>query len=161
VRLRYRCSDVLRGILIYSSGDTAASLILSQFSVTRLLGMMAVGGCIYALEIPAYFRWIHRKCGGMEGFKGSMARTGLALLYFNPLWIARHLLFIQLFSQNTSAIGFGLLRTGLLSFSANIPVAVTANYIIQNKIPLKWRFFSSAVFSSMMAVYYALSSSIF
>ncbi len=90
-----------------------------------------------------------------------MARTGLALLYFNPLWIARHLLFIALLTGNTSSIGWGLLRLGAISFAVNIPVAFTANFLIQNMVPLRWRFFSSAVFSSLMAVYYALSGTIF
>lgn len=159
--LRYRASDVIRGILIYSSGDTVASILLSQFSLHRMLGMMIVGGAVYALEIPCYFRWIERRTAGLTGLRCSLSRTGLALLYFNPLWITRHLLFIQLISLNMGGIGWGLLRTGTLSFCANVPVAFAANFLIQNRVPLKWRFFSSAVFSSLMAVYYAMSQTIF
>lgn len=161
LKLRYRVSDILSGVLIYSSGDTIASIAMSEFSLVRMLGMMVIGGTVYAFEIPNYFRWIDTKTAGISGLRGSLSRTGLAVLYFNPLWIARHLLFIQVLQGSWSNINSSLLSLGLYSFAANVPVAFTANYVIQNKIPLKWRFFSSAVFSSLMAVYYAVSKVIF
>ncbi len=58
-------------------------------------------------------------------------------------------------------INLGLFIIVLKSFTVNIPVAFAANYIIQNKIQLKYRFLSSAIFSSLMAIYYALSVVIF
>jgi len=161
LKLRYSFTDVLRGVLIYSTGDTIASLILSDFSPLRMLGMMLIGGTVYAFEIPNYFRWIDTKTERLNGFRGSLSRAGLAILYFNPLWIARHLLFIQILSGNWEGIGWNLLRLGACSFAVNVPVAFTANYMIQNRVPLKWRFFCSAVFSSLMAIYYAMSQVIF
>lgn len=161
MKLRYGKADILRGVLIYSTGDTIASILMSQFSLVRMLGMMIVGGTVYAFEIPNYFRWIDTKTAGVNGLRGSLSRAGLAILYFNPLWIARHLLFIQILQGSWSSINFSLLSLGFYSFAANVPVAFTANYVIQNNVPLKWRFFSSAVFSSLMAVYYALSQVIF
>jgi hypothetical protein len=148
-------------VLIYSTGDTIASLILSDFSPVRMLGMMLIGGTVYAFEIPNYFRWIDEKTERRTGFRGSLSRTGLAILYFNPLWIARHLLFIQILSGNWDSIGWNLLRLGTYSFAANAPVAFTANYLIQNRVQFKWRFFCSAAFSSVMAIYYAMSQVIF
>jgi hypothetical protein len=115
VKFRYRRFDIILGILIYSSGDTAASLMLSEFSIWRLLGMMFIGGTVYAFEIPNYFRWIDYRTGGLKGMQASLLRTGLAFLYFNPLWIARHLLFIQVFSGNWGGINFNLLKLGLYS----------------------------------------------
>jgi hypothetical protein len=152
---------MLRGLLIYSTGDTVASLILSQFSLTRMLGIMLVGATVYAFEIPRYFRWIDLKTRGLRGLKGSLSRTGLAILYFNPLWIARHLLFIALFSGRIDTIDWGLMRIAVCSFSVNIPVTLVVNFMIQNRVPFRWRFFASAVFSSLMAVYYAMSQVIF
>lgn len=157
----YRAPDMLRGLLIYAAGDTCASLILSQFSLSRMAGMMLVGATVYALEIPRYFRWIDNRTRSMEGMSGAISRTGLAMLYFNPLWIARHLLFIQIFSGRWDSVNWDLLRIGLYSFAVNVPLALGANYLIQNRISLKWRFFASAVFSALMAVYYALSQVIF
>ncbi|MCK4504081.1 MAG: hypothetical protein KAW14_00575 [Candidatus Aegiribacteria sp.] len=161
VKLRYRRFDIILGILIYSSGDTAASLVLSEFSIWRLLGMMFIGGTVYAFEIPNYFRWIDYRTGGLKGMQVSLLRTGLAFLYFNPLWIARHLLFIQVFSGNWGGISFNLLKLGLYSFLVNIPITFIANYAIQNRISLKWRFLANAVFSSLMVFYYALSKVLF
>lgn len=148
--------DARQGLLIYATGDAIAAWVTGEFQWTRLLGMMLVGGTVYALEIPNYFRWIARRAGGC-----GWCRSVLALLYFNPLWIARHLLFIRLFSGQWDAIGWELLRLGAWSFAANIPVSFIANYLIQNRVPPPWRFVGSAVFSALMAVYYALSGVLF
>ncbi len=39
-----RGTDVVRGMLIYPAGDTAAALLTGGFSPLRLAGMMVVGG---------------------------------------------------------------------------------------------------------------------
>lgn len=143
-------------------GDTIAALLLHQFSFTRILGVCLVGALIYAFEIPNYFRWIDKKTTSVTPeittVKKSLIRTGLALLYFNPLWIARHLLFINLFSGNFYAINFSILSIATKSFLVNVPLSLLANYLIQNVLPYKFRFVASAVFSSLMAIYYALST---
>ena len=153
-QLKYRKSDVIRGLIIYPLGDSIAALLLYEFSIYRLLGMMIVGSLVYSLEIPAWFSYICKRYNGMH-------RTLMAMLYFNPLWIARHLLFIFLFTGQISMVHWSILSIALKSFAINLPLAFAANYIIQNKLPLRWRFFSSAVFSSLMAIYYALSRVIF
>ena len=159
MKIEYTKANIIRGILIYSVGDTIAALLLGEFLLSRLTGIALISATIYAVEIPNYFRWIDYKTryGQFLSFK----RTGLALLYFNPLWIARHLLFIKLFSFYWSEINWDLLRIGLYSYLVNIPLSFLANYIIQNKVPLKWRFTASAIFSALMAVYYALSAVLF
>ena len=63
----------------------------------------------------------------------------------------------RLFSGRPEAIDASLLTIGLTSFALNLPVALTANYLIQNRLPLRWRLTGSASFSALMAVYYALS----
>ena len=149
-----------RGALIYSLGDLVAGLILNQFSIARTLGMVIVGGTVYALEIPRYFRWIDGKTAALSAFRRTLGRTGLALLYFNPLWIARHLALIHLFSGRVLFPG-ELIRLGLHSFIWNIPISFCANHLIQNRVSLRYRFPASAIFSALMAVYYALSEVIF
>jgi hypothetical protein len=154
-------SDIIRGALIYSTGDTVASLILHEFMWSRLLGIMLIGATFYALEIPTYFRWIDLKTKEKAGFRLILTRTILAILYFNPLWIARHLAFIQISSGHIQDITWDILRVASLSFLGNIPVSLLANYIIQNKIHFRFRFFASAVFSALMAIYYALGKVLF
>lgn len=144
-------------MLIYTIGDSIASLITAQFSVERSLGIMLIGGTIYALEIPHYFRWIDKFIVSKPGLTTTFKRALLAMAYFNPLWIARHLFFINFFSGNWDAISWSLLETGTLSFTANIPLSLCGNYIIQNKLPFKWRFVGSGIFSGILAIYYALS----
>ncbi len=152
--LKYRLPDIIKGLIIYSAGDTAASLMMHEFSVQRMLGIMFVGGFVYSLEIPAWFNCINEKYTGLQ-------RTLMATLYFNPLWIARHLIFISLFSGQISQIHWSILSVALKSFATSLPVAFAANHVIQNKIPLQWRFFASAIFSSLMAIYYPLSRMLF
>jgi len=157
----YTRPNALRGLLIYASGDTVAAFLLGQFTWGRLIGIMLVGATFYALEIPNYFRWIDRRTANRSPWHAAMERTGLALLYFNPLWIARHLLFIALFSGRCENIRWHLLLIATRSFLVNIPISFSANFIIQNRVKLKWRFVASAVFSALMAIYYALSEVIF
>ena len=123
--------------------------------------MIVVGATFYAFEIPNYFDWIVKKTQDLKGLKATLSKTGLAIAYFNPLWIARHLLFIKLFSGQFDAIGFNLLEIAFWSFLVNIPISFVANYVIQNRFKLKWRFVGSAIFSALMAIYYALSEVIF
>jgi len=59
--------------------------------------MVLIGATVYAFEIPNYFAWIDWKTASITGIKKTMAKTGLAIAYFNPLWIWRHLVFIKLF----------------------------------------------------------------
>lgn len=153
--------DALRGMAIYGSGDTIAALILDEFLWTRLLGMMLVGGILYAWEVPHWFRWIDRGVPAGAGWKTALRRTALAMLYFNPLWIARHLAFIALFSGDWVALNLGLVDIGVRSFIVNIPLALLANWAIQNRLSYRRRFVASALFSALMAIYYALSSAIF
>lgn len=123
--------------------------------------MILVGATFYAFEIPNYFDWIVKKTEHQKGLKATLSKTGLAILYFNPLWIARHLLFIKLFSGQFESIGWNLLEIAFWSFLANILISFIANYVIQNQFILKWRFLASAIFSALMAIYYALSETFF
>jgi len=154
-------NNIIKGALIYSIGDSIAALILHEFSLTRLFGMAFIGATFYAFEIPNYFNWIETKTKNLKGFTYLISKTGLAIAYFNPLWIARHLFFIKLFSGNFEALNFNLLYIAWISFLVNIPISFFANFIIQTKTPLKWRFFASAIFSALMAIYYALSETLF
>jgi hypothetical protein len=160
-KLQYSKVDITKGALIYSLGDVVAALLLGEFSWSRLLGMMFIGATVYAFEIPNYFRWIDKRTAGLTGIRSTLSKTMLAMLYFNPLWIARHILFIKLFSGLFWDIGCHILLIAFWSFLANILISFAGNYVIQNKIHLKWRFLASAIFSALMAIYYALSEVLF
>ncbi len=157
----YSKKNIIKGAIIYSIGDAIASLFLHEFSITRFIGMLLVGATIYAFEIPNVFIWIDKKTQNLQGLQKTVTKTLLAILYFNPLWIARHLFFIKLFSQKHTEINLHLLEISWWSFLVNIPISFIANYLIQNKIKLENRFLASAVFSGLMAIYYALSETIF
>jgi len=157
----YSKNNIFKGALIYATGDTIAAVILGEFNMMRLLGMMLIGATFYAFEIPNYFKWIETKTQNLKGLTYLLSKTGLAIAYFNPLWIARHLFFIKLFSGQSDALNWSLLSIALISFAVNIPISFIANFLIQTKTPLKWRFLASAIFSALMAIYYALSETLF
>jgi hypothetical protein len=161
IKLQFTKQNIIKGALIYSAGDSIAAILLDEFTIFRLLGMILVGATIYAFEIPNYFNWIDKKTTNLSGVKKTLAKTGLAIAYFNPIWIFRHLAFIKLFSGNFNDVNFNLLQIAGISFLVNIPVSFIANYGIQNKIKLDWRLIASAIFSAIMAIYYALSETIF
>ena len=157
----YTKQNIVRGLSIYTVGDTIAAIVIGEFAWSRVIGMMIIGGTLYALEIPNYFRWIDRKAEKDKSTKSGLYRTLLAMAYFNPLWIARHLCLIKIISLQFGDIHWGLIEVGLWSFLVNIPVTFAANYFIQNKLLYQWRFVGSAVFSALMAVYYAVSEALF
>jgi len=148
-------------MLIYTSGDSVAALIEGEFSYQRVLGMMLVAGTLYALEIPNYFLWIDKQVPSAQNLITTFKRAFLAMAFFNPLWIARHLVFIHLFTGHWQAINWGLLEACTVSFIVNIPLSLTVNYLIQNKLSFKRRFMASSLFSAVLAVYYALSEVLF
>lgn len=150
----------LRGGLIYAGGDTIATLITGEFLLSRVLGMLIIGATLYATEIPAYFRWIDKHFG-KPGHWNPLKKALLAQAFFNPLWIARHLLFIRLFSDRWLEIDWHLLSVGLDSFLHIVPIGLLMNYTIQNLVPLNWRFLVSASYSALMAIYFALSEVLF
>jgi len=150
-------TDFFCGMFVYAIADTIATFILGKFDFVRLIGMLFVGGVIYASEIPLYFKWLEKNVKPSSTFK----RALFSVAYFNPLWIMRHLFFIALFSAQWDLINWKLLAIASYSFIIVFPVGLTFNYILQNKIPLKWRFISSATYSGLMAIYYALSRAVF
>lgn len=148
--------NALQGMLIYTLGDLTAQLLLQQVHIGRVLGVMVMGATIYAVEIPTWFAFIDRRVTTQLPSRRAVQRTVLALLYFNPLWIARHLFCLKLFAGEV--VTPDLARVAMLSWLANLPIAVLANLLIQVKVPLRWRFVASATFSGLMAVYYAMSA---
>lgn len=153
----------IRGLIIYPLGDTIAQLILGDVNVLRITILAVVGCFLYSFEIGKWFGYIEKK------FKNPFLKTCLAVAYFNPLWIARHFLFIelalhpQLFTNGHDFIQLlnRVVLSGCRSFAGAVLVSLVANYLIQNKVPLKNRFLLSACFSACMGIYYALAKTWF
>lgn len=161
MRFTFTKNNMIRGAVIYAIGDSIAALITDDFSLQRLLGIIFLGGIVYAFEIPNLLGWIKENFYDKEVKHGKIYSTLIFSIYFNPLWIARHLLILNLFEGNFGEINMNLLSIGIDSFIYSTPVALPANYIITNVISYKWRFTVSAIFSGMMALYYALSETWF
>ncbi|MCP5207870.1 MAG: hypothetical protein H7A01_11740 [Hahellaceae bacterium] len=152
----YQRRDLVTGFFIYGVGDAVASVLSDSFSLQRLFGMALIGALMYGLEIPHYFHWVAKKTQPLNRAKAAMARTLFAMLYFNPLWVARHLAIIGLL--NGERLPPSLFLIALQSFLSAMPLTVFANMLIQNAVPLKNRFIASALFSCFMAIYYPLAA---
>ena len=148
--------NALRGGVIYGAGDSVATLIGGEFQWPRMLGVILLGASVYATEIPAYFAWLDRRFSARTR-ANAIRRALLAQAFFNPLWIARHLLCLRLFSGRWQDIDERLLTMAVDSFLHIVPLGVLINYLIQNQVPLNWRFGVSASYSALMAIYFALS----
>lgn len=148
------------GGIIFMIGDTIASVMVDQFSIIRALSVFIIGASLYAFEIQLFFKWVDKftKRFKKNKRKKRIVKSIIVLLYFNPLWITRHLCLLYIVSGKASTINVYLFKIGLISFLVNIPISVIANYYIQNKIVLKYRFIASALFSGLMAIYYSMSS---
>ena len=161
--------NLLIGWLLYPLGDLVGQLLLGKFEPERILVMTLVGGLLYRFEIPAWFRMLDGI--SIAGKKLTwIGRTIGAMLYFNPLWIARHVFFIylathhfQLGTDFSSAVAVILncLVVGLKSFIMNLPISVVGNLIIQTKLPMQYRFAGSATLSAIFAVSYAIEYLLF
>lgn len=154
--------DAFWGGFLLVLSDSIAAYITGQFTLIRFIGMFIIGATLYAIEIPNFFDWLEKKTSKyFTGIKRKLAKTFAVALFFNPLWIFRHFVFIYVFLGEFDFINMELFNTAVLSFVFNLPVALTGNYIIQNKIPLNWRFVVNSVFSAMITLYYSLSPMIF
>ena len=148
------------GGLIYASGDSFASWLIGEFSYQRMVAMAILGGTLYAWEIPTYFQHLDRRFQ-QPGRLNSLQRMLCAVIFFNPLWIARHLAFIRLITGQWQTIGLELLVIAGQSFMYILPVSFVGNYLIQNKVALTYRYFASSLFSAFIAIYFALSEVLF
>lgn len=150
----YNLRNLATGFFIYGIGDGIAAILANEFSAPRCIGIAIIGALLYGLEIPHYFQWVARTTSTLRQWQSIILRTALAILYFNPLWVSRHLFFIYLLSGKPLA--WALLSLGLQSFISALPITVIANLVIQNIISLRYRFLASALFSCCMAIFYPL-----
>ncbi|MFA5830538.1 MAG: hypothetical protein WC878_01780 [Candidatus Paceibacterota bacterium] len=158
-RIHYSWENIISGIFIYAIGDSIAQCITGSFSISRMFGIALIGCTLYAIEIPNWFIFIDRITKNrVQDWKTKTYRMLLAIAYFNPLWIARHIALVLLISGKMSEISWALIGVGFSSFLYQIPITIFGNFIIQNKLEYKWRFLANCVFSGLMAVYFALSA---
>lgn len=144
--------------LIYPIGDGIAQLILQEFSIYRFLSLTFLAFAFYSWEIPGWFKLLDSKNYKLNW----LGRTIGAILYFNPLWIARHMFFISLGKVNSlcainlNELIISSLILGTKSFIINLPISVLGNFIVQVKLKLKHRFLGSVILTSLFAICYAL-----
>lgn len=173
--------NTLIGWFLYPLGDLIGQLIMGHVSIPRLIAVALIGGLVYRFEVTAWFRLIDRvRITRTAGPMRFLARPGeqpaalnwvgrmlLAMMYFNPLWIARHLFIIMVATApSIGAIAWGqtlasALSLGLTSFLTNLPLALIGNYIVQQKLSPQTRFLGSATLSGIMVIKYAIEYRLF
>lgn len=158
----YTKKDIFWGGVLLVLSDGIAAIATDQLTLTRVVGMFIIGSTLYAFEIPNFFVWIEKITSKhLEGFKRKFVKTIAVVIFFNPIWIFRHFAIIYILLGDFELINQQLFLTASVSYLFNIPISIAGNYIIQNKLPLDWRFVGSSVFSVIMTIYYSLSPAIF
>jgi hypothetical protein len=170
--------------VLYPTGDLIAQLILGEFHGLRLLALSLVGGLVYQAEVPRWFQWLDGRtftATQIQAFPplrwltqthdgtyrlGWFGRTLGAMTYFSPLWITRHMLVMRLATTpwHNIAIASTLQELGWAScqsFLVNLPVSLLGNYVIQARLPLKYRFLGSIVMTGLMSIAFALAYKFF
>lgn len=138
--------------------DLLVQLSMHEFNAMRLVTVALAGGLVYRREIPTWF--LQLDLANLSG----IGRAIGSLIYFNPLWIARHMLFIKIATSSwaeitSGALVFIALALGIKSFLLNLPLSFAGNYIIQTKLPVDVRYLGSIVLSGLLAVIYAIMAS--
>ncbi len=100
-RLIIKPSESIKGALVFGLFDAIAAYILGEFSFLRLLGMSLMGATFYAIEIPSFFAWIEAKSQTMKKGHGKLYKTLMTAVYFNPLWVVRHMCLIYLLNRQS------------------------------------------------------------
>lgn len=157
---RITVQDAITGAVLFAAGDSIACLLTGDFLYPRMLGMLVLGGSLYAWEIPAYFQHLQHRFN-KQGYASAFKRTIAAALFFNPLWIARHLVFIKIFAGEWRMVSVDVIGLATQSFIYCFPVSLLANYMILNVVASRWRFLYSSIYSALTVIYYALSQVIF
>ncbi len=168
--------DKLSGLIIYPIGDLIAQLILGEVSLLRLVFVALLGRYVYAIETPKWFgflaSWKSKTkpnklvsifwCKADSDYQFNwLGKTIGATLWFNPIWIARHMLVLELaniVTGKTSLIAFlpQAVSLGSISFVMQFPVAIVVNYIIICRLSERSRFIWASIFSGLLAIYYAI-----
>lgn len=161
------------GWTIYALGDLVAQIITGDIELRRMVVLAFAGGMIYRFEVPWWFEELDSFEAGPlwrerfrfffndDGSLNALGRTLGSMLYFNPLWIARHMLFIRLAVDPQSVAHFGrtlaeVLALGAKSFIVNLPISLIGTYNVQMHVPLSWRFVAGSGLSAVLAIAYAL-----
>jgi hypothetical protein len=183
-RIQFR--HMVEGFIVYGLGDLLAQIILGKASIIRTIGIGFIGGTVYALEVPLWFRMIENTfCHASDKIRACMmfkqpdnndccyldykGRTLMAMSYFNPIWIARHMFFLSLLNALSAGIAvispfhefLHLIPVATKSFVICIPITVVGNYIVQNRISMKYRLIGSAVLSAVCVFWFAIAKVLF
>lgn len=154
----YNRKDIFWGGVLMGLSDVISSMFNGDFLIYRSLGIALIGATLYAIEIPNFYHWLEGFTNSnFSGFTAKALKAVGVTLFFNPLWIYRHFIFMKIFSLEFNGMGYDLVVAASKSFLASIMVALIGNYIVQNKINLKWRFVASSVLSVLLVVFYAIS----
>ncbi|EKE03353.1 MAG: hypothetical protein ACD_20C00214G0023 [uncultured bacterium] len=175
MKFKYQFS-LLIPVLLYPIGDAIAQLILQEFNIYRFIALTLAALLIYQWEIPIFFKLIENaklsenKFTSLPAFKvflnqdmrfNWIGKTIAVTLFFNPFWISRHMLIIELGTTHWASINFfefsiTSLELGYKLFLVTLPIVFIGNFIVQNKISHKNRFLGNAVLSGLLAIFYAV-----
>lgn len=170
--------------VLYPAGDFIAQLITGDISLPRLIALSLAGGTIYQFEVPRWFRWLDQRTFSATQLEqwpflqwitlpheqhyrlNWIGRTLGAMSYFSPIWITRHMLILKIATTPWAdlvwpAVIGSLFLASCKSFLVNLPFSILGNYIIQARLPLKYRFLGSIIMTGLFSIAFALAFKFF
>lgn len=176
--MKNKIITILIPILLYPISTFIGQWISNDFHYGSLLTLTLAAVLFYQWEIPMFFKAVEEYRASDKLYSklklffneekaiNPIGKTAAATLYFNPLWISRHMIFITLGAVPLASINWielidTSIRKGSMSFLVTMPVVLIGNYIVQNKISLEKRFLGNAVLSGILVLAYAIGYKFF
>ncbi|MEE8638129.1 MAG: hypothetical protein V3T21_03690 [Candidatus Margulisiibacteriota bacterium] len=122
------------------------------------VGGTALLGSYYSQEVYALYSWVHDKIKA-DTFKGKIKRVLVTNFIFNPIIFNPRHVAIERFLAGASFLGLGgtFMRGAKMWAGALIPITII-DYIINNKVPKKYKFLAIEAVNLAWATYAAIVS---
>ena len=138
-------TNLATGVIAYGLGDLAAQLLTKpHLDPITLLSMSAIGA-YYGIETPFVFKLIDKIPNAtMLGKSGRNIAYNFGYGYF---FTARHIAAIKIISGSSLSAVFtdDMLLKSIAAWAIWLPIMIPWGHILNNIIPLKYRFVAEAV----------------
>lgn len=122
------------------------------------VGGMALLGSYYSQEVFSIYKFVHEHIPA-DSFKNKVKRVLVTNFTFNPLFFnPRHVALTRLIAGETFLGAGDTFIRGLGMWGAALPVTTAVDYLINNKVPMKYKFLAIEAVNLLWATYAATVS---
>ena len=119
---------------------------------------MALLGSYYSQEVFSIYKFVHEHIPA-DSLKNKIKRVLVTNYTFNPLMFnPRHVALTRLIAGEAFLGAGGTFLRGLGMWGAALPVTTAVDYLINNKVPMKYKFLAIEAVNLLWATYAAAVS---